>query len=204
MALFGSVNLCGIDFPFFLRIFFADYQGDVEAHERDFSPADRITLVHQRQETVLQTVYTRYYTDLLMAMTANLAADVITYPLETLVIRLCVQGTRTLVDNMDSGDVVVPVVSSYEGFTDAFRSAMDSPQGLISLYRGFGALLTQYAVQVAFLYGIRRLYQEILYMWPLPPKVPLGTSQAQRPSTSTGIATAPSAMQRPHEEQLWD
>ncbi|VDP87070.1 unnamed protein product [Echinostoma caproni] len=128
--------------------------GEIESHERDLAPADRLTLTHQRQETALQTIYTRYYTDLVTAMTANLVADVVTYPLETLVIRLCVQGTRTLVDNMDTGDVVVPIVSSYDGFTDALRGALDSPLGVLGLYRGFGALAGQYAIQAAFLYGI--------------------------------------------------
>ncbi|OON15130.1 hypothetical protein X801_09079, partial [Opisthorchis viverrini] len=133
---------------------------------RDLSPTDRLALAHQRQETALQSMYMRYYTDLLSAMTANLVADVVTYPLETLVIRLCVQGTRTLVDNMDTGDVVVPIVSAYDGLIDALRYAVDSPSGILGLYRGFGALIAQYALQAAFLYGIRYLYQQILYMWP--------------------------------------
>ncbi|TPP60660.1 Mitochondrial substrate solute carrier [Fasciola gigantica] len=179
-------------------------KGDMEAHERDFSPADKLTLVHQRQETALQTIYTRYYTDLLTAMTANLAADVITYPLETLVVRLCVQGTRTLVDNMDSGDVVVPVVSSYEGFADALRSALDSPLGLIGLYRGFGALIAQYAIQAAFLYGIRCLYQQILYMWPPPPMLLPSSSQTQKSATSAEIPAVSKMVHRPPEVQLWN
>ncbi|KAF8568772.1 hypothetical protein P879_01796 [Paragonimus westermani] len=135
-------------------------------HSCDLAPSDWLTLAHQRQETALQSIYTRYYTDLLAAMTANMVADVITYPLETLVIRLCVQGTRTLVDNMDTGDVVVPIVSSYDGLADAVRFVANSPVGMLGLYRGFGALIAEYALQAMFLYGVRYLYQRLLYLWP--------------------------------------
>ncbi|CAH8627768.1 unnamed protein product [Heterobilharzia americana] len=129
---------------------------------------DMATLAYQRQDTALQAIYNRYYTDLLVGMTANFAADVILYPVETLVLRLCVQGTRTLVDNMDTGDVVVPIVSSYDGFFDALRSTLDLPVGFLGLYRGFGALVAQYALQALFIFGIRCLYEHLLYLWPPP------------------------------------
>ncbi|KAA3675154.1 solute carrier family 25, member 46 [Paragonimus westermani] len=164
----------------------------VNTHSCDLAPSDWLTLAHQRQETALQSIYTRYYTDLLASMTANMVADVITYPLETLVIRLCVQGTRTLVDNMDTGDVVVPIVSSYDGLADAVRFVANSPVGMLGLYRGFGALITQYALQAMFLYGVRCLYQRLLYLWPpsLPSEAMPDTQSRHIPYDSMEIGDA--------------
>ncbi|CAH8870251.1 unnamed protein product [Trichobilharzia szidati] len=150
--------------------------------------SDSATLAYQRQDTALQAIYNRYYTDLLAGITANFAADVVLYPVETIVLRLCVQGTRTLVDNMDTGDVVVPIVSSYDGFFDALRSTFDSRVGFLGLYRGFGALLAQYALQALFIFAIRCLYEHLLYLWPPPPTdEKVSTKPSSRPNVSSAF-----------------
>ncbi|KAK4475997.1 hypothetical protein MN116_001231 [Schistosoma mekongi] len=148
---------------------------------------DLATLAYQRQDNALQAIYNRYYTDLFAGMTANFTADVVLYPIETLVLRLCVQGTRTLVDNMDTGDVVVPIVSSYDGFFDALRSSLDLRVGFLELYKGFGALIAQYALQALFVFGIRCLYEHLLCIWPPPPTNKIHSKSSSRPNTSTGF-----------------
>ncbi|KAH8865914.1 Solute carrier family 25 member 46 [Schistosoma japonicum] len=148
---------------------------------------DLATLAYRRQDTALQTIYNRYYTDLFAGMTANCAADVVLYPIETMVLRLCVQGTRTLVDNMDTGDVVVPIVSSYDGFFDALRSSLDLPVGFLGLYKGFGALIAQYALQALFVFGIRCLYEHLLCLWPPPPTDKIHSESSSRQNASIGF-----------------
>ncbi|CAH8674334.1 unnamed protein product [Schistosoma rodhaini] len=149
---------------------------------------DMDTLIYQRQDTALQAIYDRYYADLFAGMTANFVADVVLYPVETLVLRLCVQGTRTLVDNMDTGDVVVPIVSSYDGFFDALRSSLGLPVGIQGLFKGFGALIAQYALQALFIFGIRCLYEHLLCLWAPPPTDnKVYSKSSSRPNVSTAF-----------------
>lgn len=77
-------------------------------------------------------------------------ADVILYPIETVLQRLHLQGTRTIIDNLDTGREVMPIITRYEGFADCFHSIVNE-EGVSGLFRGFGALMLQYAVQIALL-----------------------------------------------------
>ncbi|VDN11448.1 unnamed protein product, partial [Dibothriocephalus latus] len=79
------------------------------------STSDFALVNTQRQEVALHSTYTRFYADLSVNLWSSLAVDVLLYPLETIVIRLCVQGTRTLVDNLDTGVSVLPIVSAFDG-----------------------------------------------------------------------------------------
>ena len=72
------------------------------------------------------------------------------YPLETLLHRLLLQGTRTIIDNTDTGLGVLPIITRYEGLLDAVRVVV-MEEGVGGLYKGFGALLLQYGVHVAIL-----------------------------------------------------
>ena len=51
-----------------------------------------------------------------------LAADFLLFPIETVLHRLHLQGTRTIIDNLDTGKEVVPIITRYEGFMDCFHS----------------------------------------------------------------------------------
>lgn len=44
-----------------------------------------------------------------------IVSDVIFYPFETILHRLHLQGTRTIVDNLDTGYSVLPILTNYEG-----------------------------------------------------------------------------------------
>ena len=78
----------------------------------------------------------------------SLIADVALYPMETVLHRLHLQGSRTIIDNLDSGLEVVPVLTRYEGFFDCCESVR-SDEGFGGFYRGFGALILQYAIRLA-------------------------------------------------------
>ena len=62
----------------------------------------------------------------------------------------CLQGTRTIIDDTDTGLSVLPIITRYEGFVDALRSVI-AEEGLSGLYKGFGALLLQYGVHIGIL-----------------------------------------------------
>ncbi|VDD78662.1 unnamed protein product [Mesocestoides corti] len=156
----------------------------------DGDSSDHFLLSGHRQETILQATYTRYCSDLTANLWASLASDLLLYPLETIVVRLCVQGTRTLVDNLDTADSVLPIISSFDGPFDVLRSAATSPSGFVGLYRGFGALILQYAVQAAFLAGIKYAYEQLLCYYssapqPPPPGRPFADPSHQPPAQAS-------------------
>uniref|UniRef100_A0A0X3PSK3 Solute carrier family 25 member 46 n=2 Tax=Schistocephalus solidus TaxID=70667 RepID=A0A0X3PSK3_SCHSO len=162
------------------------------------------TLVNnQRQEVALQSTYIRFYTDLAANLWASLAVDVLLYPLETIVVRLCVQGTRTLVDNMDTGVSVLPIVSAFDGPLDAIRSALHSSSGLLGLYRGFGALAMQYALQAAFLMGVKAAYERLLccYSSPQPHFRPLPADRHYEGQPTPERQPQQQQQQQPQQQQ---
>lgn len=44
-----------------------------------------------------------------------ISSEIVFYPFETIMHRIQLQGTRTIIDNLDSGTTVVPILTSYEG-----------------------------------------------------------------------------------------
>jgi len=60
------------------------------------------------------------------------------------------QGTRTIIDNTDTGLEVVPIITRYDGAMDCY-SAILAEEGFTGLYKGFGGLIMQYALHVAVL-----------------------------------------------------
>ena len=59
--------------------------------------------------------------DYYFMFTGHLLADVLLYPLETVLHRLHLQGTRTIIDDLDSGLSVLPITTRYDGVFDCFR-----------------------------------------------------------------------------------
>ena len=102
-----------------------------------------------------------YFPELIASFIAGMITDVILYPLETVLVRVHIQGTRTIIDNIDYGHGVVPVSTRYEGFMDCFRSVV-SDEGMLGLYKGFGALILQYAVHAAILKLTHVIYTRLI------------------------------------------
>ncbi|KAI3413847.1 hypothetical protein GPALN_011325 [Globodera pallida] len=86
--------------------------------------------------------------ELFSTMTSMFVADLACYPLETVLHRLYIQGTRTLVDNLDHGQSsLVPVLAgTYTGFVDCLFKIVRK-EGVMALYSGIGALFLQYLLQ---------------------------------------------------------
>jgi len=51
--------------------------------------------------------------------------------------RLHLQGTRTIIDSLDCGIEVTPVITGYEGVLHCFRTIIEE-EGFSGLYKGFG------------------------------------------------------------------
>ena len=79
------------------------------------------------------------------ALTGHLVADTLLYPLETVLHRLHLQGTRSIIDNLDSGIEVTPILTRYEGVADCFSTILQE-EGISGLFKGFGAVMLQYVV----------------------------------------------------------
>lgn len=56
--------------------------------------------------------------------------------------RLHLQGTRTIIDNLDNGLSVTPILTNFEGVFDCYETTVRE-EGPCGLYKGFGALLLQ-------------------------------------------------------------
>ncbi|XP_016942453.2 mitochondrial outer membrane protein SLC25A46 [Drosophila suzukii] len=82
------------------------------------------------------------------SLIAILTTEVIFFPLETIMHRLQLQGTRTIIDNLDNGYDVVPILTNYQGVVDCYQTTIVS-EGVSGLYKGFGAMILQFAAHVA-------------------------------------------------------
>ncbi|CAL1534585.1 unnamed protein product [Lymnaea stagnalis] len=106
------------------------------------------------------SAYETYFPELLATFTGGILADMITFPVETVLHRLYVQGTRTIIDNTDTGLGVIPINTRYDGFVDCFRSIV-AEEGLHGLYRGFGALVLQYSIHALILRLAKFMFEKL-------------------------------------------
>ena len=106
------------------------------------------------------SVYDQHYPELLATFVGSLFIDCILYPFETVLHRLYVQGTRTLIENMDNGTEIVEIRTQYEGVVDCFKSILVE-EGLPGLYQGFGAVILQYLIHAAILKTGHFLFKKI-------------------------------------------
>ncbi|KAI1301430.1 Solute carrier family 25 member 46 [Halotydeus destructor] len=94
-------------------------------------------------------------------LVGNVVADIAMYPLETILHRLCLQGTRTIIDNTDRPGIVTPLISDYDGVADCYNSVV-TEEGLSGLYKGFGALILQYTCQYVFIKCTKMFVQQFI------------------------------------------
>ncbi|XP_077298606.1 mitochondrial outer membrane protein SLC25A46-like isoform X2 [Arctopsyche grandis] len=118
--------------------------------------------------------------DVNASLTAIIMSEIIFFPVETIIHRLYLQGTRTIIDDLDTGHSVLPVLTGYEGFLDCYQTIM-SQEGFLGLYKGLGALALQFAVHIAVIKVTRWLIAEISNLLkPAVPKPALTASSSQQ------------------------
>uniref|UniRef100_A0A8C5S2N7 Solute carrier family 25 member 46 n=1 Tax=Laticauda laticaudata TaxID=8630 RepID=A0A8C5S2N7_LATLA len=109
----------------------------------------------------VQNMLDAYFPELIASFAASLCADVMLYPLETVLHRLHIQGTRTIIDNTDLGYEVLPINTQYEGMKDCINS-IKREEGMLGFYKGFGAIIVQYTLHVAVLQLTKVIYSTLL------------------------------------------
>ena len=101
-----------------------------------------------------------YFPELSANFAALVVPDVVLYPLETVLHRLYIQGTRTIIDDLDTGSGVVPLCTRYDGMADCFRTIWRE-EGLGGFYKGFGALILQCLVHFLVLRLTKLVYDRV-------------------------------------------
>ncbi|KAL1493385.1 hypothetical protein ABEB36_011448 [Hypothenemus hampei] len=101
------------------------------------------------------------------SLIAAIASDVAFYPCETIVHRLHLQGTRTIIDNLSDGRSVLSILTNYTSATDCYEKCV-ACEGVAGLYKGFGALILQYLLHIALIKLTRLVLSEIGEFWKKP------------------------------------
>lgn len=109
----------------------------------------------------VQNMLDAYFPELIASFIANLCVDVLLFPLETVLHRLHIQGTRTIIDNTDLGYEVLPINTQYEGLRDCVN-VIKKEEGVLGFYKGFGAVIVQYSLHAAVLQITKLIYSALL------------------------------------------
>ncbi|KAF5281097.1 hypothetical protein FQA39_LY17890 [Lamprigera yunnana] len=98
------------------------------------------------------------------SLIAIIASDIVFYPFETILHRLYLQGTRTIIDNLDTGKSVLAILTNYSSPLDCYETCMRT-EGVLGLYKGFGALVLQYAAHIFVVRFTKFLLTEITILY---------------------------------------
>lgn len=98
-------------------------------------------------------------------------ADLSLLPLELIMNRLHLQGTRAIVDNVLDAQSVIPYQASYNNVQQCVEALVDS-EGVPSFWKGCSALLLQYSTRFAVVHTVRILLKYINNFSDKPSLVP--------------------------------
>lgn len=105
-------------------------------------------------ETVAQDI------ELQSSLISTFMAEALFYPWETVIHRLHLQGTRTIIDNLDTGRSVTPLLTGYSGASDCY-STIISTEGPLGLYKGFGALILEFSINLVIVRVVKWVLTEL-------------------------------------------
>ncbi|CAF0745800.1 unnamed protein product [Adineta ricciae] len=92
-------------------------------------------------------------------------SNLLLYPYETVVNRLFVQGTRTIVDNLDKTGVgCVPINTRYLGFFDCCRTIVEA-EGCQGFYKGVGFLILKFGLIYASAHCLKLLIERLAIIY---------------------------------------
>eukprot|EP00117_Sycon_ciliatum_P016648 scpid58290/ scgid15986/ Solute carrier family 25 member 46 len=98
--------------------------------------------------------------ELIASTISRLIGEVLLYPLETVLQRMHVQGTRLIVDNIETGLGIMPHDSAYDGFWDCVHT-IRRDEGVGGFYKGFSALMLQVCAEVLLLHVTRITFSQV-------------------------------------------
>jgi len=105
------------------------------------------------------------------SLAGHLTADALLFPLETVLHRLHLQGTRSIIDNLDTGTSVVPILTRYEGVADCFSTILQE-EGFSGLFKGFGAMILQYGVHFLIIKFSSQIISQVAQLFSNSPRLP--------------------------------
>jgi len=105
------------------------------------------------------------------SLAGHFTADALLFPLETVLHRLHLQGTRSIIDNLDTGREVVPILTRYEGVADCFSTILQE-EGFSGLFKGFGAMILQYGVHFLIIKFSSQIISQVAQLLSNPPRLP--------------------------------
>ena len=142
------------------------------------------------------------------ALAGHFVADSLLYPLETVLHRLHLQGTRSIIDNLDSGTSkyffiilfkffisgieVVPILTRYEGVSDCFSTILQE-EGFTGLFKGFGAVMMQYAVHFLIIKFSSKIITQVAQVFSNPRLFPADPRLPGAPELTPEISASASA-----------
>uniref|UniRef100_A0A8D8UWK1 Solute carrier family 25 member 46 n=1 Tax=Cacopsylla melanoneura TaxID=428564 RepID=A0A8D8UWK1_9HEMI len=143
-------------------------------------------------------------TEVYAGFSALVVSDVLLYPFETVVHRLHLQGTRTIIDNLDTGYSVLPILTSYRGAIDCYHTIMGE-EGRWGLYKGFGALILQFIAHAAVIRITKTIITHVtaLLRSPARPTQTKPATPAVVQYTSSGPSTEQQAYYQPLSGAQW-
>lgn len=101
------------------------------------------------------------YETMITTVTSKFVTTVALYPLETILNRLYLQGTRTIIDNYESDFKVLPSISNYEGVFDCY-DAIDMTEGKSGFYKGVGFVILQFGIELIALQLLKPVIKKFL------------------------------------------
>jgi len=101
------------------------------------------------------------YPQMLSTILAKCVASTVVFPFQTALHRLCIQGTRCIIDSSDIVGEVLPINTQYRGFTHCMTSIIRD-EGHVGLFRGYGALVLQCAFQLGAFYFLQPTFEKAL------------------------------------------
>ncbi|KAG6796650.1 solute carrier family 25 member 46 [Apis mellifera caucasica] len=128
----------------------------------------RIMHIRQKQSQELRGAYSRDLLsetvaqdiELQSSLISTFMAEALFYPWETVIHRLHLQGTRTIIDNLDTGRSVTPLLTGYSGASDCY-STIISTEGPLGLYKGFGALILEFSINLVIVRVVKWVLTEL-------------------------------------------
>jgi len=150
-------------------------------------------MMNRRQDSQDKAAVTQVRNEQFSNALGHFLADALLYPVETVLHRLHLQGSRTIIDDLDCGTAVVPVMTRYEGFFDCLET-IRGEEGVWGFYRGFGGMLLQYAVRLAAVHALSLVAKELanLIMDPPPPVVMAPSTKSRQSASVVGGASSSS------------
>jgi solute carrier family 25 protein 46 len=122
--------------------------------KKAYHTSGRSVRIDQREGEVV-------YETMMLAVAAKFLTTLALYPLETILNRLYIQGTRILIDNFDNDFKVIPSISNYDGVHDCYE-AIQLTEGNSGFYKGVGFLVLQVGLEMTALQLLRPVLRRFL------------------------------------------